>query len=34
VGSVPVEAGFAYRSNTNDQWYTQEQIAEIIEGGI
>ncbi|HEY0248899.1 MAG TPA: UDP-N-acetylglucosamine 4,6-dehydratase (inverting) [Gryllotalpicola sp.] len=32
--SVPVEAGFSYRSNTNDQWYTQEQIAEIVKGGI
>lgn len=31
---VPVEDGFSYRSNTNDQWYTQEQIAEIIKGGI
>ena len=32
--AVPVEEGFFFRSNTNDQWYTQEQIAEIIEGGI
>jgi UDP-N-acetylglucosamine 4,6-dehydratase (inverting) len=31
---VPVEDGFAYRSNTNDQWYTQQEIANIIKGGI
>ncbi|PZR54327.1 UDP-N-acetylglucosamine 4,6-dehydratase (inverting) [Xylanimonas oleitrophica] len=31
---VPVEPGFAYRSDSNDQWYTQQEIAEIIEGGI
>jgi UDP-N-acetylglucosamine 4,6-dehydratase (inverting) len=34
AGGVPVESGFSYRSNTNDQWYTQEQIAEIVKGGI
>ena len=33
-GAVPVEPGFFFRSDSNDQWYTQEQIAEIIEGGI
>jgi UDP-N-acetylglucosamine 4,6-dehydratase (inverting) len=27
---VPVPTDFAYRSNTNDQWYTREQIAEIL----
>lgn len=31
---TPVEPGFSYRSNTNDQWYTQEQIRTIIEGGL
>lgn len=34
VGSVPVEAGFAYRSDKNDQWYTQQQIADIIATGL
>jgi len=33
-GAAPVDPGFSYRSNTNDQWYTQEQIADIIKGGI
>jgi len=33
-GATPVDPDFSYRSNTNDQWYTQEQIAEIIKGGI
>jgi len=28
---VPVPDGFAYRSNTNDLWYSPEQIAEVIE---
>ncbi len=31
---TPVDAGFSYRSNTNDQWYTQEQIRSIIESGL
>ena len=30
----PVPEGFKYQSDSNDQWYTREQIAEIIEGGI
>lgn len=30
----PVPADFAYRSNTNDQWYTREEIAKIIQDGI
>jgi UDP-N-acetylglucosamine 4,6-dehydratase (inverting) len=34
VDGVPVGDGFAYQSNTNDQWYTQDQIAEIIKDGI
>ncbi len=34
VDAEPVEPGFFFRSDSNDQWYTQEQIAEIIEGGI
>ncbi|MFC4243503.1 UDP-N-acetylglucosamine 4,6-dehydratase (inverting) [Gryllotalpicola reticulitermitis] len=33
-GSVPVEDGFSYRSNMNDQWYTQQQIADIVNGGL
>ncbi|MGO3209996.1 MAG: UDP-N-acetylglucosamine 4,6-dehydratase (inverting) [Brachybacterium sp.] len=32
--ATPVEPGFYFRSDSNDEWYTQEQIAEIIEGGI
>jgi UDP-N-acetylglucosamine 4,6-dehydratase len=31
---VPVADEFCYRSNTNDQWYTVEEIRDIIEGGI
>ncbi|WP_422115099.1 UDP-N-acetylglucosamine 4,6-dehydratase (inverting) [Brachybacterium sp. UNK5269] len=34
VDATPVEPGFFFRSDSNEQWYTQEQIAEIIEGGI
>lgn len=34
VDGVAVEEGFAYRSNTNDQWYTQEQIRTIIESEL
>ena len=33
-GAVPVPEGFAYRSDSNDQWYSQQEIAEIIEMGI
>lgn len=33
-GAVPVDDGFFFRSDSNDQWYTREQIAEIIEKGI
>ena len=33
-GAVPVEPGFFFRSDSNDQWYTQQEIADIIEGGI
>ena len=29
-----VPPDFSYRSNTNDQWYTVEEIRKIIEGGI
>lgn len=32
--AVPVEPGFYFRSDSNDQWYTRDQIAEIIEGGL
>lgn len=31
VGGVPVGSEFAYRSDTNDQWYSREQIAAILE---
>lgn len=33
-GGVPVDPGFAYRSNTNDQWYSEEEIRAIITGGL
>ena len=29
-GGAPVPDDFAYRSNTNDQWYTREELAEIV----
>jgi FlaA1/EpsC-like NDP-sugar epimerase len=29
-GGTPVPDDFAYRSNTNDQWYTREELAEIV----
>jgi UDP-N-acetylglucosamine 4,6-dehydratase (inverting) len=32
--STPVDPGFSYRSNQNDQWYTQAEIARIIETGV
>lgn len=32
--ATPVAEGFHYRSDGNDQWYTREQIADIIAGGI
>jgi UDP-N-acetylglucosamine 4,6-dehydratase/5-epimerase len=31
--AVPVDDGFAYRSDLNDRWYTREEIAEIIAEG-
>ena len=34
AGAVPVADGFVYRSDKNDQWYTREQIAEIVAAGI
>jgi UDP-N-acetylglucosamine 4,6-dehydratase (inverting) len=34
AGAVPMADGFAYRSDKNDQWYTREQIAEIVAAGI
>lgn len=30
----PVPEGFAYRSDLNEEWYTQEQIVDILRGGI
>lgn len=32
--AVPVAEGFAYRSDLNDQWFTQQEIADIIQAGI
>lgn len=29
-GTTPVPAGFAYRSDSNDQWYTRDEIAAIV----
>jgi UDP-N-acetylglucosamine 4,6-dehydratase len=34
TGAVPVPDGFAYRSDKNDEWYTREQIADLVESGI
>ena len=31
---VPVEPGFFFRSDSNDLWYSQERIREILESGI
>jgi UDP-N-acetylglucosamine 4,6-dehydratase (inverting) len=32
--SQPVADGFAFRSDTNDLWYTRDEIAEIISNGL
>ncbi|GAA1574074.1 UDP-N-acetylglucosamine 4,6-dehydratase (inverting) [Leucobacter aridicollis] len=32
--AIPVAEGFAYRSDLNDQWFTQQEIADIIQAGI
>ncbi|MDU6928232.1 MAG: polysaccharide biosynthesis protein, partial [Dermabacter sp.] len=32
--SEPVEDGFAFRSDSNDEWYTRDEIAEIIAKGL
>jgi hypothetical protein len=29
-----VDHGFAYRSNTNDEWFTSAQINELLETGL
>jgi UDP-N-acetylglucosamine 4,6-dehydratase len=34
VDGVPVEDGFVYRSDSNDQWFSRERIAEIVASGI
>ncbi|WP_103663259.1 UDP-N-acetylglucosamine 4,6-dehydratase (inverting) [Microbacterium sp. CJ77] len=34
IGSTPTPDGFAYRSDSNDEWYTQEQIRTIIEAEL
>jgi UDP-N-acetylglucosamine 4,6-dehydratase len=31
---VPVADGFCYRSDTNEQWYTRDEIAEIVASAI
>ncbi|GAA1531567.1 UDP-N-acetylglucosamine 4,6-dehydratase (inverting) [Nocardioides humi] len=31
AGAVPVPPDFAYRSNTNDQWYTAEELAGLLD---
>lgn len=33
-GAVPVEDGFAFRSDSNDAWYTRDEIAAIIDAGL
>lgn len=33
-GSAPVREGFSYRSDQNEEWYTQAEIAEIINAGL
>lgn len=32
--AVNVPEGFAYRSDSNDQWYSQQEIADLVEAGI
>lgn len=32
--ATPVPDGFSYRSDSNDQWYTQDEIATIIGSGV
>lgn len=32
--AIPVADGFAYRSDLNDEWFTQQEIADIIQAGI
>jgi FlaA1/EpsC-like NDP-sugar epimerase len=32
VGATPVPDGFVYRSDLNDQWYTREEIAQVLAG--
>lgn len=34
AGSVPVPDGFAFRSDKNDLWYSQQEIATIISEGL
>ncbi len=34
VDATPVPEGFAYRSDLNDEWFTQQEIADIIHAGI
>jgi UDP-N-acetylglucosamine 4,6-dehydratase len=34
VEGAPVDDGFVYRSDSNDQWFTRERIAEIVASGI
>jgi UDP-N-acetylglucosamine 4,6-dehydratase len=32
--SKPVDPGFCYRSDANDEWYTREQITDILAQGV
>ena len=34
AGSTPVQPGFSYQSDSNDEWYSQEEIRSIIKSGI
>jgi UDP-N-acetylglucosamine 4,6-dehydratase len=34
VEGTPVEDGFSYRSNTNDQWLSVEDLRELLESGV
>lgn len=34
VDGVPVADGFAYRSDTNDQWYSEDELRKVLQGWI
>ena len=31
---IPVHEGFSYTSDTNDQWFTPEEINKILENDV